>query len=52
MVEAREKVLGQSHVETLNSMHNLAMVYQRQDRHKEAEALYAQVAETRTRELG
>ena len=51
-MEARKKVLGQEHPDTLNSMANLASTFWSQGRWKEAEELGVQVVEARKRVLG
>ncbi|KAM6510855.1 hypothetical protein FSOLCH5_011300 [Fusarium solani] len=51
-VEARTKVLGEEHPDTLTSMGDLASTYRKQGRWKEAEELEVGVAKTRKRLLG
>jgi hypothetical protein len=51
-MEARKKLLGVEHRDTLKSMLNLAGTYWRQSRWEEAETLEVQVMETRKRVLG
>ncbi|KAI9783322.1 MAG: hypothetical protein M1816_001420 [Peltula sp. TS41687] len=48
----QQRVLGQEHPDTLNSMGNLASTFRDQGRWKEAEELQVQVMETRNRVLG
>lgn len=45
VVEARNRVLGEDHPDSLTSMANLASIYADQDRLKEAEGLEVQVME-------
>jgi tetratricopeptide (TPR) repeat protein len=52
VLEARKRVLGEDHPETLMSMNNLANTYWNQGRFKEAEQLGVQVVEARNRVLG
>lgn len=52
VVEARKRVLGEEHPDTLVSMSNLATTYRSQGRWKEAEAIELQVVEVRKRVLG
>ncbi|KJZ69702.1 hypothetical protein HIM_10908 [Hirsutella minnesotensis 3608] len=51
-IEARKRVLGEEHPETLSSMANLASTYRNQGRWKEAEELGVRVLEARKRVLG
>ena len=51
-VELRREVLGEDHPDTLTSMGNLALIYQRQGRWKEAEELEVRVMTIRARVLG
>jgi hypothetical protein len=51
-LEAKERVIGAEHPDTLTSMANLALTYRDQGRWKEAEELDVQVMETRKRVLG
>ncbi len=48
----RRDTLGEEHVDTLTSMHNLARLYERMRRWDEAERLYSQTLELRRRVLG
>ena len=48
-LEAQERVLGPDHPETLVSLNNLAVLYDDQERYKEAEALYRRALEARER---
>ncbi len=43
MLEARERVLGKEHPETLQSVNNLAVLYQDQGRYQEAGPLFISV---------
>jgi hypothetical protein len=52
VIEARARVLGQEHLDTLTSIANLASTYRNQGRWKEAEELDVQVMEIRKRVLG
>ena len=52
VLEARKRVLGAEHQDTLWSMHNLAVIYHAKACYKEAEALYMQVLKARKRVLG
>ncbi len=52
VMEARKRVLGVEHRNTLNSMNNLALTYNEQGRWKEAEELNMQDFEARKRVLG
>ncbi|KAG9235350.1 acyl transferase/acyl hydrolase/lysophospholipase [Amylocarpus encephaloides] len=52
VLETSSRVLGQDHPETLASMANLALTYQKQGRLKEAEDLFILVLEMRKRVLG
>jgi len=52
VVETMQRVLGEEHPDTLNSMANLASTYRNQGRWKEAEELGVQVMETSKRVLG
>ncbi|KAF2741890.1 hypothetical protein M011DRAFT_472716, partial [Sporormia fimetaria CBS 119925] len=52
VMEARKRVLGEEHPNTLTSMNNLAATYRNQGRWKEAEQLEVQVIEARKRVLG
>ena len=45
-------MLGEEHSDTLQSMNNLALLYQNQGRHDEAEPLYVKTLEVRRRVLG
>jgi len=51
-VEARNRVLGEEHPQTLHSISNLASTYRNQGRWDEAESLEIAVLETRKRVLG
>lgn len=51
-METWKRVLGDKHLATLHSMHNLASIYLNQEQWKEAEELVVQVVETRKRVLG
>jgi hypothetical protein len=51
-LEARRRVLGAEHPDTLKSISNLALIYQDQGRLEEAELLRVQELETRKRLLG
>ncbi len=46
MIEARTRVLGQEHLDTLASMNNLGSALSNQGRWKEAEELELQVMKT------
>ena len=46
-LELREKVLGQEHPSTLDSMNNLALVLDSQGKYDEAEQMRQQALETR-----
>ncbi|KAF1357717.1 kinesin light chain 3 [Lizonia empirigonia] len=52
VMEARKRVLGDEHPDTLSSMANLAATYRNQGRWAEAEELDVQVMEARKRVLG
>jgi eukaryotic-like serine/threonine-protein kinase len=51
-MELRRRVLGEDHLDTVNSMHYVATLYMRQGRSAEAEPLYLKVLETRKRVQG
>jgi tetratricopeptide (TPR) repeat protein len=51
-VEVRRRVLGPEHPDTLQSMNNLAVLYNKQGKHTQAEALFTQVLEPVRRVLG
>jgi hypothetical protein len=51
-MEIQKRVLGEEHLDTLESMGSLAITYGKQGRWKEAEELEVQVVETRKRVLG
>jgi tetratricopeptide (TPR) repeat protein len=51
-LEAREKVLGREHPDTLTSMNNLASVLNSQGKYEEAEAMNRQTLATREKVLG
>ncbi|OSS43186.1 hypothetical protein B5807_12172, partial [Epicoccum nigrum] len=51
-LEAREKVLGREHPNTLASMNNLALVLDSQGKYEEAEAMHRQTLATREKVLG
>ena len=51
-LEARERVLGPEHPDTLTSVNNLAALYQAQGRYGEAEPLYRRALEASERVLG
>jgi tetratricopeptide (TPR) repeat protein len=48
----KEKILGQEHPDTLQTMNNLANALHHQDKYKEAEKLYQQTLELREKILG
>jgi Tetratricopeptide repeat len=52
VMETRKRVLGIEHLDTLRSIHDLALTYWDQGRWEEAEPLQVQVLETRKRVLG
>ena len=52
VIKTRKRVLGQEYLDTLRSIANLASIYRKQGRWKEAEDLEVQVIETRKRVLG
>jgi tetratricopeptide (TPR) repeat protein len=52
VIEARKRVLGEEHPDTLASMNNLASMFWNQGRWKEAEDLDVRVIETKKRVLG
>ncbi|OSS50032.1 hypothetical protein B5807_05248 [Epicoccum nigrum] len=52
VMQARKRVLGDEHPDTLSSMANLASTYRNQGRWKEAEELEVQVMQTSKRVLG
>ena len=51
-LEAREKVLGREHLDTLTSMNNLALVLNSQGKYEEAEAMHRETVATREKVLG
>jgi tetratricopeptide (TPR) repeat protein len=51
-LEARKKVLGREHPDTLASMNNLALVLDSQGKYEEAEAMHRQTLATREKVLG
>jgi tetratricopeptide (TPR) repeat protein len=51
-LEARKKVLGREHPDTLMSMNNLASVLDSQGKHEEAEAMHRQTLAMREKALG
>ena len=51
-LEARKRVLGPEHPDTLSSMNNLALAYHALGRDKEAEALFRQTLDIRRRVIG
>jgi pentatricopeptide repeat protein len=51
-LEAREKVLGQEHPDTLTGVNSLGSVLFRQGKYEEAEAMYQRMLEARERVLG
>ena len=51
-LEARERVLGKEHPDTLGSVNNLAALYHDQGRYGEAEPLYKRALEASERVLG
>ncbi len=51
-LEARERVLGRNHPDTLTSVNNLAILYHKQGRYSEAEPLLVRALETSERVLG
>ncbi|KAF9770791.1 hypothetical protein IL306_011602, partial [Fusarium sp. DS 682] len=51
-VEAREKVLGKEHPDTLSSMNNLALALQGQGKYEEAEKMHRQTLEVSNKILG
>ena len=51
-IEVQRKIFGSDHSFTLDSMNDLAVIYQRQGRWEEAEKLYVQVLEASQRVLG
>ena len=52
VLEARRRVLGQDHQDTLSSMNNLANVLQKQGKWQKAEEMHTEVLEARRRVLG
>jgi tetratricopeptide (TPR) repeat protein len=52
VMEARSRVVGEEHPDTLTAMANLASTYQNQGRWKEAEELEVKVMEARSRVVG
>ena len=52
LLERRENTLGMEHLETLNSVGNLALLYESQGRYAEAETLYLRDLEASERTLG
>jgi len=52
VMEARSRVLGEEHPDTLSAMGNLASTYRNQGRWKDAEELDVKVMEARSRVLG
>jgi tetratricopeptide (TPR) repeat protein len=52
VMEARSRVVGEEHPDTLTAMVNLAATYWNQGRSKEAEELFVKVMEARSRVLG
>ncbi|KDQ49043.1 hypothetical protein JAAARDRAFT_144019 [Jaapia argillacea MUCL 33604] len=52
VMEARKRLLGEEHPDTLGSMGNLALTYKNQGRWKEAEGLEMAVMKARKRLLG
>jgi hypothetical protein len=51
-LEARQRLLGPEHPDTLTSMNNLASTYWNQGKSNEAEVLEVEVLETQKRVLG
>ncbi|KAK5290627.1 hypothetical protein LTR99_011028 [Exophiala xenobiotica] len=51
-LDLREKVLGEEHLDTLDSMNNLAIVLQQQGKYKEAEEIHRQALDLREKVLG
>jgi Tetratricopeptide repeat len=51
VIETSVRVLRQEHLDTLTSIDNLVLIYQRQGQWKEAEKLEEQVIETSVRVL-
>jgi tetratricopeptide (TPR) repeat protein len=51
-LELRQRVLGESHHDTLTSMHELAEVYRYQDEYAKAEKLFLQTLDVQRRVLG
>jgi len=47
VLEKRRATLGNSHTDTLNSINNLAVLFDNQERYDEAEPLYLEVLEKR-----
>ena len=52
VLEARRRILGEEHPDTLRTMHNLASSYQSLGRTKEAAEMQEKVLEVRRRILG
>ncbi|KUL81728.1 hypothetical protein ZTR_09475 [Talaromyces verruculosus] len=51
-LDAREKVLGREHPDTLTSVNNLGLVLSRQGKYEEAEAMHRQALDAREKVLG
>jgi tetratricopeptide (TPR) repeat protein len=52
VLASREQVLGSQHIDTWQTKHQLAHIYQSQGRHKEAETIYGHVLVAREKHLG
>ena len=52
VLEARRRVLGPEHPDTLTTMHDLARLYSVRGRNEQAEPLFKQVLEVKRRVLG
>jgi non-specific serine/threonine protein kinase/serine/threonine-protein kinase len=52
VLEVRRRVLGPEHPDTLISMSNLGILYQKQGKSADAEAIYTKILEVRRRVLG